>query len=377
MKTRLSLAACVLVLPVSASLLHAQTPPASDGGGLGEPVFIQSVAPPDAAKQPAKKRSPWLLLPIVSSGPKMGTSGGVLAAYLHYFDPKSDVSMFGVMYQYSTTDSSVGGLFARTSFGADHHRIEGVAGFGYVQNEYTDYEGTGQTVNTTDDLKLVAARYLYRLKGDWFVGAQALFCTYAVAGTNPSSQQILDLLGLSSINTGGLGVAVMHDSRDNQDMPVRGWYAIANNVADRESLGADANYATYRIEFKWFREHGKGHVFGVRQYDELTNNAPTTAETTVNMRGYKVMQYLGRYFSSLEAEERVRFSRRWGATLFGGVGRLYGGSSGPVNSDGYYPSYGAGVHFVVSPEDHMNLNFEFAHGNLNNFGIYLKLGYQW
>jgi hypothetical protein len=31
----------------------------------------------------------------------------------------------------------------------------------------------------------------------------------------------------------------------------------------------------------------------------------------------------------------------------------------------------------VKPEDHMLLNFEFAHGNLNNYGIYLKFGYAW
>jgi hypothetical protein len=42
-----------------------------------------------------------------------------------------------------------------------------------------------------------------------------------------------------------------------------------------------------------------------------------------------------------------------------------------------YPSYGAGVHVIVKPEEHMLLNLEYAHGSLNNYGIYLTLGYNW
>ena len=48
-----------------------------------------------------------------------------------------------------------------------------------------------------------------------------------------------------------------------------------------------------------------------------------------------------------------------------------------VANDGWYPFAGAGIQFIVKPEDHMLLNFEFAHGNLNNYGLYLKFGYAW
>jgi len=59
------------------------------------------------------------------------------------------------------------------------------------------------------------------------------------------------------------------------------------------------------------------------------------------------------------------------------VARLCGGSSRPIESDGYYPTCGAGFHFVVKPEERMLRNLEYAHGNLNNYGIYLKAGYAW
>ena len=100
--------------------------------------------------------SPWLLVPLVSSNPKLGTSFGGLGAYLHKFDPDSRVSMFGVTYQYTSTHSTIAAAFARTSFGADHHRIVGIAAFGYIKNDYEDYLGTGQPLKTNDDLKAAA-----------------------------------------------------------------------------------------------------------------------------------------------------------------------------------------------------------------------------
>ena len=101
----------------------------------------------------AGRSSPWLLVPVVSSNPKLGTSFGALGAYLRKFDPDSQVSMFGLTYQYTSTHSTIAGAFARTSFGADHHRIVGIAIFGYIKNDYDDYLGTGQPLKTNDDLK--------------------------------------------------------------------------------------------------------------------------------------------------------------------------------------------------------------------------------
>jgi hypothetical protein len=369
-------ATCLLGLCLSGSPARAQSAAVASAVEPASPPAV-SVQMGDDQQQAKKKTSPWLLVPLVSNGPKLGTSGGVLGAYLHHFDAKSDVSMFGALFHYSNTHSTVGAVFARTSFGADHHRIEGLVGVGYIENSYDDYLGTGKPFKTTDDIRAVAARYLYRVKGNWFVGGQGVAANYAISGATETDQQILNLLGLAGVHTGGLGVAVMHDSRDNQDMPVRGWYANLNNLANRTWLGADSDYGAYRLESKAFIPHGGRHVFAVRQANQFTSDAPASAQATIELRGYKQQQYLARYMSSIEGEERLRFSRRLGATLFAGVGWLYGGSASPVDNDGYYPTYGAGLQFVLKPEDHMLVNFEYGGGSKNNYGIYLKFGYSW
>ena len=56
-------------------------------------------------------------------------------------------------YKYTSTDSQIFSAFARTSSGADHHRIVLIAAFGLIKNDYDDYLGTGQPLKTDDDLK--------------------------------------------------------------------------------------------------------------------------------------------------------------------------------------------------------------------------------
>jgi len=332
---------------------------------------------PDTPPRPADDEpSPWLLVPVFSSSPKLGTAVGGLAAYLHFFDPDSRVSLFGVMYQYTSTHSQIGGAFARTSFAADHHRIVAIAGFGHIQNDYADYLGTGEPLKTSDDLKAVAARYLFRAKGDWFIGAQGNAANYQVLGASAEDDLVLETLGVRGFNSAALGAVLMHDSRDNEDMPTNGWFLNVNNLAYREAFGGSSSFDAYRVDLRTFWRHGGGHVLAVRQNNWFSSDAPAAAQATVILRGYKLGQYLSPYMSSLEVEERLSFNPRWGATLFAGAATLYGEAPVPLDRS-VFPTVGAGLHFVIKPVQRLLVNLEFAQGIGDSRGVYLKLGYAW
>src|SRR3954468_18024608 len=88
---------------------------------FGNAVRAQEEAPkpsseePKAAPDEAKEApSPWLLLPTFSNNPKLGTSLGALAGYVRKFDAESQVSIFGVSTQYTSTDSATAVVSART-----------------------------------------------------------------------------------------------------------------------------------------------------------------------------------------------------------------------------------------------------------------------
>jgi hypothetical protein len=331
----------------------------------------------DMAEKKAEKDSPWLVVPTFSVGPKLGASLGALAGYLHYFDERSQVSMFGISAQYTSTGSMVAGVFGKSSFDEDRQRlILGVFG-GNIKNDYNDFLGTGSPLHSEDQLRAVATRYLYRVYDDWFAGAQATYTDYATFGTTPIDDQVLNILGLTGFKSGGVGAVAYHDSRDLESAPTRGWLLNANNIAYREWIAGSQNFDVYRVDYRGFWEHGNGNVLAVRQNNHWTVDAPPSGNATVTLRGYNPGQYLGRNMSSLEAEERLRLEEKWTATLFTGVACLYGDERGCSDTVNLYPDIGAGVQYVLKRREGIVANLEYAQGKAGNYGVYLKLGYSY
>ena len=336
------------------------------------PVFVH--AQEDSPGSPQEERSPWLLAPILTTDPKLGTSLGALAGYLHFFDEKSRPSIFAVTGQYTDTDSIVAAVLAKTSFDEDHQRLNAGFVYGDIKNDYDDYLGTGVPLKSEVGLHSVFARYLYRIRNEWFVGVQGLYQDTAIGGVTDFDQELLDTLGITAYKSGGLGVVLYRDSRDSDTMPTRGSLFNLNNMAYRESLGGESDYDVYRIDIRYFISHGNGHVFALRQLNHLTENAPTQVRAAVQLRSYKIGQYNGEYMSSIEGEERVKLGERWTATVFAGVACTYGDGE-TCSGENVYPAAGAGIQYVLKPKERIVLNLEYAQGDGDNHGVYLKMGY--
>ena len=212
--------------------------------------------------------------------------------------------------------------------------------YGYVKNDYSDYLGTGVPLRSNVELRSAIARYLYRVKGDWFVGVQGIYQNFAIGGETAFDDQVLDILGVRPYKSGGLGLVVYRDSRDSENMPTRGWLLSLNNMAYRESLGGEDDFDVYRVDLRYFIEHGKRNVFAIRQLNHFTDDAPTQVRAPVQLRGYKLGQYNGDYMSAIEGEERLRLGEKWTATIFAGVACVYGGGKGCSDSANIFPRCG-------------------------------------
>ncbi|HSD17831.1 MAG TPA: hypothetical protein VLC71_11310 [Thermomonas sp.] len=346
------------------------------------PAFAQTheprATPPEVAPAAApapQKQSPWMLAPVFTSNPKLGTTLGGTVGYLHFFDAKSRPSMFAATGQYSSTDSMVAGLLARTSFDADHQRLNVAISFGNIKNDYDDYLGTGIPLRNEAELRSFIGRYLYRVHGNWFLGAQAIYQNFNIAGETATDDAFLDMLGVAPYKSGGLGVVVYHDSRDNDFKPTTGWVASLNNLAYRESLGGAVDFDVYRADFRRYIPQGDGNVFAFRQLNHLTHDAPTQNLSPIQLRGYKTGQYTGRYVSQVEGEARFKLADRWTSTVFAGVGCTYGDGKSCLDSENLFPMGGAGIQYVLKPEVGIVLNLEYAWGKSGNNGLILKTGY--
>jgi hypothetical protein len=329
----------------------------------------------ESAPAEKKKPSPWLFAPVFNSSPKLGLTLGAMAGYLHRFDQESRPSIFAVTGQYSSTGSIVGGVLARTSFDEDHQRLNAALAYGNIKNDYNDYLGTGIPLRNNAELKSFISRYLYRVYGDWFVGVQGLYQNFAIAGDTAFDDLVLEILGVAPSKSAGLGLVGYYDSRDSDFTPTKGWVLNLNNLAYRKSLGGDQDFDVYRVDIRHYIPHGDGNVFAFRQLNHLTSDAPTQSLAPVQLRGYKIGQFSGKYMSQIEGEERLRLAERWTATVFAGIACTYGGGKSCSGGANLFPAVGAGVQYVLKPEVGIVLNLEYAQGKDGSYGVYLKTGY--
>jgi hypothetical protein len=325
----------------------------------------------------AERESPWLVVPILSIDPKLGTSLGVMGGYMHHFDEKSRLSMLAASAQWTSTGSVIAGLFGTASWAEDRHRLVAAVMGGQIKNDYDDYLGSGVPLRSDSDFSMVVARYLHRVKGDWFVGGQFLNANFSMTGQDPFDQQVLDILGMKGFSSGGVGLVAYHDSRDVETSPTRGWVLNLNNLAFRAAFGGSEEFDTYRADYKSYWSHGAGHVVAVRQYNQWTVDAPPEALASVRLRGYKQGQFLGKYMSSIEAEERYRWSDRWTSTFFLGVACLYGADKECFDGANAFPNIGAGIQYVIKRKEGIVVNLEVAAGKDDSYGLYMKMGYSY
>ena len=342
-------------------------------------VLAQSTPAEAAPKQDdaltQMEKSPWLLAPVFQSNPKLGTSIGAMAGYIHYFDEKSRPSIFAVMGQYTSTDSTIAGAFGKTSFDEDRQRLLAGLMYGYVKNDYADYLGSGVPLQSNGELKSIITRYQYRVQGNWFIGGQALYQNMAVTGETQFDDQFLNLVGVRPYKSGGAGLVAQYDSRDNENMPTQGLLFNLNNIAYRESLGGDNNFDVVRADVRYYLPHGNGNVLAIRNLNHFTSDAPTQVKAPVQLRGYKIGQYNGDYMSQVEAEERYRLGEKFTATFFAGIACVYGGGRNCTDRVNQFPAAGAGVQYALKPKEGIVLNLEYAAGKDGNYGVYLKMGY--
>lgn len=328
----------------------------------------------EAPSEKAERESPWVIAPKFSSDPKVGTSLGFLAGYLFKLDPKSTSSMAGAMASYSNTDSFIGTAFLRSYWNEDQKRFTAALGGGRIKNDYSDFLGSGLPASTTDEMKLAYARYLQAVRSNWFVGVQGVYTNYLAVGDDFRTDEVLKALGLTGIDSGALGLVVMYDDRNNQNAPTGGKLLNINNFAYREALGGDENFDTLNLEFKHYITHAEGKVFAYHVSGRWTHDAPNSGYSSVNLRGYTRGQYLAPHSVAIEAEERFHIRGRFGLNIFAGVACLYGDGQDCGERDSLFPSAGIGGEYMLKPSEQMVVTVDYAKGEGENSGFYVRFG---
>ena len=339
----------------------------------------------EAAATPPKLK-PWLITPTLSADPKLGANVGGLIAYLKKLDAESTPSMTGLTVSYSDTDSMTGALFSQLYWKADSRRLSLLAAGAEINNEYDDFLGTGQTVETQDNVHTFGFRYLHRLRpGGWFVGVQGISTNYAV-GADGILEGALNQIGLSGFDATGLGLVFQLDTMNNQRDPSDGHLHTLHNFAYRESLGGETSFDVAYADLRWYRsierfsvgKSGRSPVIAIQLKSRFTADAPRSGYSSVNLPGYTMGNYLSRHYSHVLVDARIPLKGKLGLVAFGGVGCQFGEDIAGRNlscGDATFPSVGVGVSYMLKPEASVLIRLEIAKGKSDNEALYLRFGH--
>jgi hypothetical protein len=320
------------------------------------------------------RESPWLLTPLITAEPKLGTTIGGMGAYIKKFDEQSDESMFGVFGTYSETESWITAFFADVYFDNNKQKILAAAVAGEINNEFKDFLGTGETVETTDNLKMGIFRYSHLIAKNWYLGGQIVSSDYEI-GADGVTGIIFDLIGFTGFNSTGVGLVGEYDGRDHPRNPKTGNQFVVNNIAYRESLGGDESFDVYRADYHHYFPVSDKWTLATQVRGRWTQDAPLGAYSTVMLRGYVAGNFLAPHYTHIDFDNRYWFKPRWGISVFAGVACLYDDGSDCNDSDNIYPAAGAGLMYLLKEDAGMVLRAEVAVGKDGNEGFYLKFGH--
>ena len=378
---RALIATCWLLSYAAPASLHAQE--VADEG----PPSEQTGADEDSNEAaPAAKTKPWLITPTLSADPKLGANVGGLIAYLKKLDAESTPSMTGLTVSYSDTDSMTGALFSQLYWQADTRRLSLLALGAKINNEYDDFLGTGQRVETQDNVHTFGFRYLQQLRpGGWFVGLQGINTNYTV-GADGLLDGALNQIGLSGFDAAGLGLVFQHDTMDNQRDPSTGHLHTLHNFAYREGLGGEASFDVGFADFRWYRSlerfeiggSDRSPVIAIQLKGRFTADAPLSGYSSVNLPGYTVGNYLSRHYSHVLMDARIPLTAKLGLVAFGGVGCQFGEDIAGRDLDcgeATFPSIGVGASYILKAEASVLIRLEIAKGKSDNEALYLRFGH--
>lgn len=324
----------------------------------------------------------FVIVPAPALTPLLGWTIKLPAMYFYRPAGQSAESptwITGAMALYTEDGGWGAGLFHRMNLQEDRWRLMGATAYGDIGYSFYGIGGDPNTsIPINQTMYLATIQALRRVSPNVYVGLRIVDSSSDIRldfdGVNlPPDIELPELS--TDIELTSLAPRIQYDSRNNEFYPSGGIFAQASVSLGRRWLGSDSNYEKYSVDFNDYRAVTDAGVLATRatmQY--LGGDAPffvyPAFGSGADLRGYETGAYRDRFLFAAQTEYRQRLRKRIGVAVFGGIGTV---APEFARWEDSLWSVGAGVRWVVAPDNNFSVRFDVARGRTGT-QFYIGLG---
>lgn len=335
------------------------------------------------SKQEGSAKPSFVALPIPLSNPALGS--GLVLAGVSFYQPEGSPRpwMTGAGVLWTDNGSRGGGVFQKAYLGGDKYRISGFAGGANLNLNFygigASDAGRDISIPINQNGRVVKVDGFRKVRENTYIGLRLRMATITTSlrleGDPPEGFENLPLQLDSDI--GGPGLLAQYDTRDSELWPSTGSYANLQAQWDLDSFGSDFIYDKQELSYNRYMSLTDSGVLAVRGSVCRAGDGTPFFDLCLfgasnDLRGYETGQYRDRALAAVQAEYRWRFTPRWGAVFFGGVGSVAPSLGGLADSV-TLPSGGAGLRFRASKTYNVNISLDYAIGR-DSEALYFYIG---
>jgi hypothetical protein len=229
----------------------------------------------------------------------------------------------------------------------------------------------------------IKERVLKKVKNNFFAGPEVDFQRLSSVNFEPHGSGTIEKpLGSEGSTNLGFGGGVLYDNRHNVLNVRDGGFAELALLHYDKKWGSDFSFTTIISDNRIYKPVNKRDVLAAQILGQFSINNPPFNQLAMLggeslMRGYYFGRFRDRNQLAAQVEYRMlplpfKFTKRWGATIFGSTGTVFNKFNDLSPCD-FKLAGGAGLRFLLFPKKDIFTRLDFAFTNESR-GIYIFIG---
>ncbi len=285
-------------------------------------------------------------------------------------------SISGLAAMATTNRSWAAGMFHKGFYANDKYRGSVYLGYGEFNLKFygigDDSFLRNHPINYFAKITAFQPKFFFQVLDNWYIGPKYSIFNWDL-GLNLSDlhSKLPDIN--RSFTTAGLGLAGEWDTTDHSVYATKGG-KFEFSVMDYDDIwGGDFEYGKLESNYNHYFGLTEKLVFAARGDLNLsTGSTPFFDMPFLHMRGFPYARYIDKQSASVQGELKYKISKKWGASLFGGVGWI-GSTPDELFRKPMVPTVGTGIRYLIAEKESMYLGMDVAVGP-GSKAVYFRVG---